>query len=77
MPDTGAPREPLPPYLKIAADLEADIRSGRLAPGDPLPSLNRLAQEYEVARNTVVRALNVLKDKGLVASRQGWGNFVC
>jgi DNA-binding GntR family transcriptional regulator len=76
MPDQDEPRGPMPPYLKIAADLEDSIRSGRLAPGSPLPSLNRLAQEYGVARNTVVRAVNVLKDKGLVESRQGWGTFV-
>jgi DNA-binding GntR family transcriptional regulator len=73
MPDE---RELLPPYLKIAADVEADIRSGRLAPGAALPSLNRLAQEYGVARNTVVRAMTVLKERGLVTTRQGWGTFV-
>jgi GntR family transcriptional regulator len=70
------PREPLPPYLRIAADLEADIMSGKLAKGAPLPSLNYLAGTYGVARNTAVRAIQVLKDKGLVESRQGWGTFV-
>lgn len=69
-------RELLPPYLKIAADIEADIKSGKLAPGAAVPSLNYLSQEYGVARNTVVRAMNVLKEKGLVTTRQGWGTFV-
>jgi GntR family transcriptional regulator len=69
-------RELLPPYLRIAADIEEDITSGRLAPGAAVPSLSYLAQSYGVARNTVVRAMNVLKDKQLIETRQGWGTFV-
>jgi GntR family transcriptional regulator len=74
MPDE--PREALPPYQRIAADIEADIRAGRLAKGAAVPSLSRLAQEYGVARNTVVRAMNLLKEKGLIETVQGWGTFV-
>jgi GntR family transcriptional regulator len=70
------PREALPPYQRIAADIEADIRAGRLAKGAAVPSLSRLAQEYGVARNTVVRAMNLLKEKGLIETVQGWGTFV-
>ena len=68
--------ETKPPYLRIAEDLEQDIRSGRLAPGARVPSLNRLSQEYEVAKNTVVKALEVLRGKGLIVSHQGYGTFV-
>jgi GntR family transcriptional regulator len=75
MPDEP-PREMLPPYLRIAADVEADIKAGRLAKGAAVPSLSRLAQEYGVARNTVVRAMNVLKGKQLIETVQGWGTFV-
>ena len=74
MPDE--PREALPPYQRIAADIEADVRAGRLAKGAAVPSLSRLAQEYGVARNTVVRAMNLLKEKGLIETVQGWGTFV-
>jgi DNA-binding GntR family transcriptional regulator len=74
MPDE--PREALPPYQRIAADIEADIRAGRLARGAAVPSLSRLAQEYGVARNTVVRAMNLLKEKGLIETVQEWGTFV-
>jgi GntR family transcriptional regulator len=74
MPDE--PREALPPYQRIAADIEADIRAGGLGKGSAVPSLSRLAQEYGVARNTVVRAMNLLKEKGLIETVQGWGTFV-
>jgi DNA-binding GntR family transcriptional regulator len=70
------PDESVPPYLRIANDIEADITSGRLVPGDRVPSLARLAQEYGVAKNTVIKAIDVLKGKGLIVSRQGWGNFI-
>lgn len=65
-----------PPYLQIAASLRRVIESGELAPGARLPSLNRLAQEWQVSKGTVVRAVAVLADAGLVESRQGWGTFV-
>jgi DNA-binding GntR family transcriptional regulator len=66
----------LPPYLRIAADLESQIRSGVLAPGARLRSIADLAYDFEVNKNTVVKALDVLKAKGMVESRQGWGTFV-
>jgi DNA-binding GntR family transcriptional regulator len=65
-----------PPYQQVANDLEADIRSGRLKSGDRVPSLTTLSQEYGLAKNTIVKAIGILKAKGLVESRQGWGNFV-
>jgi DNA-binding GntR family transcriptional regulator len=68
--------ESIPPYLRIAADIEADIRSGALPPGARVPSLTRLSQEYGVAKNTVIRSIKVLEEKGLIESRQGWGTFV-
>ena len=32
--------------------------------------------EFGIARNTARRAIEVLKDEGLVTVRQGWGTFV-
>lgn len=66
----------LPPYERIAADIEAQIRAGTLAPGDRLLSVATLAHDYDVNKNTVTKAIAVLKRKGLVESRQGWGTFI-
>jgi GntR family transcriptional regulator len=68
--------ETVPPYQRIADALEADIRSGRLAPGARVPSLTSLSQTYGVAKNTAVKALETLKAKQLIHTRQGWGTFV-
>jgi len=76
VPDDDQERQPLPPYLRIAADVREQIASGRLAPGALVPSITRLSQEYEVSRNTAVKALQVLAREGLTYRVAGWGTFV-
>ncbi|MDE0804389.1 MAG: GntR family transcriptional regulator [Acidimicrobiales bacterium] len=63
-------------YRTIAADLRRQIVDGDLAPGAVLPSEAELAGSYDVSRVTVRKALEVLRDDGVVASRQGYGWFV-
>jgi DNA-binding GntR family transcriptional regulator len=41
-----------------------------------LPSITRLSQEYDVAKGTAVKALNVLRREGLTRTVAGWGTFV-
>lgn len=65
-----------PPYLRLAAVLRERIKSGDLRPGDALPSINRLAQEEGLAKTTVQKAVQVLKDEGLVRGVHGWGVLV-
>lgn len=69
-------REAGAPYKRIAAALRADIESGRLRPGEQVPSLTKLCETYGVSRNTALRALRVLVDEGLIRTEQGWGSFV-
>lgn len=69
-------RPPLPPYQAIAADLRAKIESGEMMPGEQVGPVPELAEEYEVSRNTVLRAIKILRDAGLVTVQQGWGVFV-
>ncbi|MDQ2874249.1 MAG: GntR family transcriptional regulator [Actinomycetota bacterium] len=42
----------------------------------PVPSETSLVQEFGVARGTVRRAIEVLRDEGLVLTVQGRGTFV-
>lgn len=63
-------------YRTIANDLRRQIGAGDLAAGAVLPSEAELAGSYDVSRVTVRKALEVLRDEGLVASRQGYGWFV-
>ncbi len=66
----------MPVYLQLAAILRGQIERGEIPPRRPLPSINRLAQEYEVARGTVEKAIQVLRDEGLVRTVLGRGVYV-
>lgn len=68
--------DPRSPYLQVADDLRTAIREGRLPPGTRLPSGRELATEYGVALMTVQRAMDALKDDGLVRAHRGRGVFV-
>jgi DNA-binding GntR family transcriptional regulator len=64
------------PYLQVADALRAAIRQGTFAPGDRLPTVTELAEQYGVAKMTVQRAVSELREEGLVMSWQGRGTFV-
>jgi DNA-binding GntR family transcriptional regulator len=65
-----------PKYRRIADDLRARIESGEYPPGSQLPTKAKLMEQYEVAINTVERAIDELRRAGLVETAQGAGMFV-
>lgn len=67
---------PVPPYRQIADRLREQIADGSIPPGRRIPSLVQLEQEYGVARDTLRKAVQVLKDEGLVETVTGMGVFV-
>ncbi|MGW0182222.1 GntR family transcriptional regulator [Nocardia sp. NPDC003345] len=66
----------LPKYLQIAGYLRDQIVRGDLPPGSEVPSERELAAQWRVARPTASKALQALRQQGLVESRQGSGTFV-
>lgn len=56
--------------------LKDAIVSGRLGPGSKLPGELKLAQEHQVSRVTVRRAMEALSEEGLVTRRAGQGTVV-
>lgn len=70
-----APRH-RPRWRQIEAALESRIRGGGLAPGERLPTEGQLSQEFHVHRHTIGRALERLRERGLLRSEQGCGVFV-
>ncbi|WP_322984644.1 GntR family transcriptional regulator [Streptomyces sp. S584] len=67
---------PVPPYRQIADQLRADIADGSIPIGRRIPSLVELEQTYGVARDTLRKAVQVLKDEGLVETVNGMGIYV-
>ncbi|MHC3425429.1 GntR family transcriptional regulator [Streptomyces sp. DT18] len=66
----------LPKYEQIAEELRGQIVRGDLASGAALPSERELCETYSVARATLVRALDVLRQEGLIETRHGMGSTV-
>jgi len=71
-----SPRDSGPLYLQIMEILEQQIRSGRLKPGDQLPTQEALAEHFEVSLAPVKQALRELEERGVIATRQGRGTYV-
>jgi GntR family transcriptional regulator len=63
-------------YADVAAHFRTLIGDGGLAPGDALPSVSAIREQFDVSAKTVSRALKVLKDEGLVASAGAQGTVV-
>ncbi len=68
--------DPRPAYLQLADEIRSGIEAGVLLPGDRLPTHRELAQQHDVAIETVKRALDILRNSGHIVSRQGKGSFV-
>jgi GntR family transcriptional regulator len=64
------------PHRQIAAQLRARIRHGEWAPGERLPSIPTLAQDYGVAKQTVQRTIDQLRVEGLLITRPGSGTYL-
>lgn len=70
------PKSPIPRYYQLYASLRARIRDGEFQAGDALPSERQLVDDYGVSRITVVKALDILDQEGLIERQHGRGNFV-
>ena len=66
----------MPKYQRIAEWLQQKIADGTYGPGDKLPSEQELREQFDVSRQTVRSALDVLEEEGLIYGRQGSGSFV-
>jgi DNA-binding GntR family transcriptional regulator len=64
------------PYVQVAELLKERIIAGEFPAGGKLPPTRELAEHYGVAQNTVLSAIRVLRDEGIVSSQQGRGTFV-
>ncbi|MCZ7663961.1 MAG: FadR family transcriptional regulator [Thermoleophilia bacterium] len=63
-------------YEGVVNQLQALISSGRLEPGDQLPSERALADQLAVSRTSVREGLRILEARGMLEARPGQGLFV-
>ncbi len=65
-----------PVYLQLADQVRYAAASGRLRPGEPLPSLRPLAEELRINRNTIAKAYAELESQGIIEPVPGKGFFL-
>ncbi len=66
----------IPLYEQIAHQILAVINSGKLVPGDQLPTTRQLAVQLGVNFNTVARAYRVLDQRSIISTQPGRGTFI-
>lgn len=70
------PRDATPIYAQLERGFRAAIATGRLAPGDQLPTVRQLAVDLEVNANTVARVYAALQRAGVIETKRGVGSFI-
>ena len=65
-----------PIYLQIIEQIKIQIISGKLKPGERLPSVRDLAVETKVNPNTMQKAMTELEEQGLIYTERTNGKFV-
>jgi GntR family transcriptional regulator len=66
-------QDPTDLYEQVAGEIRRAIAEGEATPGGRLPPAKDLAAVLGVNTNTVLRALRVLRDEGLLEFRRGRG----
>ncbi len=65
-----------PKYMNIVDWVKTQIESEKLNPGEKLNSENELTDMFQMSRQTVRRAIDVLEEEGIVERRQGSGTYI-
>ncbi len=69
-------RSGIPIYMQIVERIKELIASGRIRPGDQLPTVRTLALELRVNFNTIARAYRILDESGVISTQQGRGTYI-
>lgn len=66
----------IPKYKQIVNSIIADIEDGILKHGQRIPSINETSEEYYLSRDTVEKAYNELRERGIITSVRGKGYYI-
>ncbi len=69
-------RSGLPIYTQIVNQVQSQIASAIIKPGDQLPTVRALAEELRVNFNTVARAYRILDEARIISTQQGRGTYI-
>ncbi len=69
-------RSGLPIYTQIVNQVQSQVVTGVLKPGDQLPTVRALAEELRVNFNTIARAYRILDEARIISTQQGRGTYI-
>jgi len=70
------PSNGIPIYRQIIQQIEYAILSGRMRPGDQLPTIRSLAVDLKTNPNTIAKAYGELEIRGILATQVGNGTYI-
>jgi len=65
-----------PIYKQLVSQVEKAVHEGKLKADDQLPSMNDLATELDISRETAKKAYGILTEKGVITPRHGRGFYI-
>ncbi|WP_446215543.1 winged helix-turn-helix domain-containing protein [Micromonospora sp. IBHARD004] len=65
-----------PDYIRIADEITDDVRSGKVQPGDKLPSIADMSHRFEVSSSTIQMVYVRLEALRVIRRHQGKGIFI-
>lgn len=74
MPTQWDPDTPI--YIQLYQQVVTRILDGYLIEGEPLPSVRKVAAEYQLNPVTISKAYQMLQDENIVEKQRGKGLFV-
>jgi GntR family transcriptional regulator len=66
----------IPIYRQIIQQVEYAILSGRMKPGDRLPTIRSLAVELKINPNTIAKAYGEMEIRGILSTQVGRGTYI-
>lgn len=68
--------DPIPLFAQLIKQIKEAVLSGRIKPGDGLPSIRQLANDLELNNKTVAKAYRLLERDSVIQTRGYRGTFV-
>ncbi|MGV9213666.1 winged helix-turn-helix domain-containing protein [Micromonospora sp. RB23] len=65
-----------PDYIRISEEIIGDLRSGKVKPGDKLPSIADMSDRFDVSSSTIQMVYVRLEALRVIRRHQGKGIFV-
>jgi GntR family transcriptional regulator len=65
-----------PIYAQIVDQVQMQLTTGELRPGEQLPTVRQLASELRVNFNTIARAYRLLDEAGMISTQRGRGTYL-